>query len=195
MEKFDYDIARKAPLTSYGVISEETLWDNFTYFLEATIPVAEEAGVKMVLHPDDPQVPSIAGIARIIRSVESYDRVFEIMPSSANCMDLCLGCFSQMMDNERVYAAIRHFGKAGRISRIDFRTVIGTVEKFDEVFADEGKLDMLQAVKVLKEVGFNGAIQVDHAAHPMNDTEYGHISRAFQICYPKGILQGGDALE
>ena len=82
-----------------------------------------------------------------------------MMPSKANSMTFCLGCFSQMMDNERVYEAIRHFGKESRISHVHFRGVRGTLEKFDEVFPDEGKLDMLQAVKVLKEVGFNGIIQ------------------------------------
>ena len=81
------------------------------------------------------------------------------------------------------------------MARVHFRGVRGTLEKFDEVFPDEGKLDMLQAVKVLKEVGFNGIIEIDHAPHPTGDTEYGHISHAFQIGYLKGILQGADALE
>ncbi len=193
--RFDYDVARKAPLTNYGEISEKTMWDRLTYFLKAAIPVAEEAGIKMAMHPVDPEVSSLAGIARIIRSMEAYDRVFEIMPSKANGMAFCLGCFSQMMENEHVYEAIRHFGKEGRIVYVHFRSVKGTLEKFDEVFPDEGQLDMLQAVKVLKEVGFNGAIQVDHVPHLMDDTEYGHISRAFQIGYLKGIMQGADALE
>ncbi len=193
--RFDYDVAKKAPLTKYGEISEETMWDNLTYFLKAVIPVTDEAGVKMNMHPADPQVPIIAGIPRIVRSIESYDRVFGIMPSGANSMTFCLGCFGQMMDAERVYEAIRHFGKDGRIGRVHIRGVRGTLEKFDEVFPDEGKLDMLQAVKVLKEVEFNGIIDIDHAPHLTIDSEYGHMSHAFQIGYLKGILQGADALE
>ena len=193
--RFDYEVARKAPVTSYGEISEETMWDNLTYFLKAVIPVAEEAGVTMVLHPCDPQVPSIAGIARIIRSIESYDRVFKIITGKANSMTFCLGCFAQMLDTAGVYRAIRHFGRQGRIGYVHFRGVRGTLEKFDEVFPDEGKLDMLKTLKVLKEVGFNGIVQPDHAPHTIGDTEYGHISHAFQIGYLKGILQGADALE
>ena len=192
---FDYDVARKTPLTNYGEISEETMWNNLTYFLKAVIPVAEEAGVTMAMHPFDPQVPSLAGIARIVRGIEAYDRVFEIMPRRANSIAFCLGCFGQMMDAEHVYKAIRHFGKEGRIGLVHFRNVRGTIEKFDEVFPDEGKLDMLQAVKILKEVGFNGIIQIDHTPHPTGDTEYGHIGHAFQIGYLKGILQGADALD
>lgn len=193
--RFDYEVAMKAPATNFGEISEKTLWDSLTYFLKAVIPVAEEAGVKMVMHPCDPQVPSLAGIARIIRSAENYNRVFEIMPSKANNMIFCLGCFAQMMDAAGVYKAIRRFGKEDRIGYVHFRGVRGTLEKFDEVFPDEGKLDMLKAVKVLKEVGFNGIVQPDHAPHTTSDTEYGHISHAFQIGYLKGILQGADALD
>ena len=193
--RFDYEAARKAPATNFGEISEKTLWDSLTYFLKAVIPVAEEAGVKMVMHPCDPQVPSLASIARIIRSVENYDRVFEIMSSKANSMTFCLGCFAQMMDGDGVYQAIRHFGKEDRIGYVHFRGVRGTLEKFDEVFPDEGKLDMLKAVKVLKEAGFNGIIQPDHAPHTTSDTEYGHISHSFQIGYLKGILQGANTLD
>ncbi len=192
--RFDYDLARKAPLTDYGEISEEMMWKNLTYFLKAVIPVAEEAGVVMAMHPFDPQVPFLAGIARIVRSIEDYDKVFEIMPSCANKMVFCLGCFGQMTDAEHVYEAIRHFGKEGRIGRVHIRGVRGNVNNFDEVFPDEGNLDMLQAIKLLKEVGFEGIIENDHAPHVTSDTDYGHMSRAFQIGYLKGILQGADAL-
>ncbi len=193
--RFDYELARKAPATSYGIISEDAMWDSVTYFLKAVIPVAEEAGVKMAIHPFDPQVPSLAGIARVVRSIEAYDRVFKIMPGAANCINFCLGCFAQMTDAEGVYQTIRHFGEAGRIGFVHCRGVRGSREKFDEVFPDEGKLDMIQAIKVLKEVGYNGIIQPDHAPHTIGDTEYGHISHAFQIGYLKGILQGADALD
>ncbi len=190
--RFDYNVAKKVSVTNYGEISEEMLWNNLTYFLKKVIPVAEEAGVKMEMHPPDPQVPNLAGIARIVRSIEDYDRVFKIIPSRANCMVFCLGCFGQMMDANHVYEAIKHFGKQGKIGYVHFRGVRGTVEKFDEVFPDEGKLDMLQAIKLLKEVGFDGIVENDHAPHVMGDTDYGHMSHAFQIGYLRGILQGAD---
>ena len=192
--RFDYSLAKNEPLTTYGEISEEIMWNNLTYFLKAVIPVAEEAGVTMVMHSFDPQVPKLAGIARIVYSVEAFDRVFNIINSKVNSMVFCLGCFSQMMDAEQVYEAIRHFGKEGRIGRVHIRGVKGTLEKFDEVFPDEGQLDMPQAIKVLKEVGFDGIIEIDHAPRITCDTEYGHMSHAFQIGYLKGILQGADAL-
>jgi mannonate dehydratase len=195
IDRFDYEVARKAPVTRFGEISEEAMWDNFTYFLRAVIPVAAEAGVSMALHPFDPQVPSLACIARIIRSVESYDRVFKLMPARASQINFCLGCFQQMMDADGVYDTIRHFGREGRIGAVHIRGVRGTLEKFDEVWPDEGKLDMVKAVGVLKEVGFNGAIEPDHAPHPTGDTEWGHRSQAYQIGYLKGVLQGAGALD
>lgn len=193
--RFDYEFARNSPLTSLGEISENAMWDNLTYFLKGILPAAEESGVRLALHPCDPQVPSLAGIPRIIRSVESYDRLFKMFPGKANAMCFCLGCFAQMMDAEGVYETIKHFGQAGRIGNVHFRGVRGTIEKFDEVFADEGKLDMIKAIKALRESGFNGTVQIDHAPHPASDTEYGHRSHAVQVGYLKGILQGAGALE
>ena len=193
--KFDYATAKKSPLTNYGEVSEKIMWDNLTYFLKAVIPVAEQAGVTMTMHPADPPVSGLAGIARIMRDIEAYDRVFKIMPDRANCMTFCLSTFGQMLDAEGVYTAIRHFGKDNRIGCVHFGGVKGTLEKSEEAFPDEGKLDMLQAVKVLKEVGYDGIIEIDHAPHPIGDTDYGHMSHAFQIGYLKGILQGAGVLE
>jgi mannonate dehydratase len=149
----------------------------------------------MMMHPADPQVPSLAGIARIIRSVEAYDRLFKIVPGEYNSMVLCLGCLSQILEPDGVYKAIRHFARQGKIGYVDFRNVRGSLTKFDEVFPDEGKLDLFRAIKVLKQVGYDGRIVPDHAPHTIGDSEYGHISHAFQIGYLKGLLQAAGASE
>ena len=193
--KFDYNAARQVPLTKYGEVTEKAVWENLFYFLRAVIPVAEKAGVIMTMHPYDPPVPSLAGIARIIYNVAAYDRVFKTIPEKANCMTFCLSTFGQMLDNEDVDKAIRHFGQENRIGCVHFSGVKGTLEQSEEAFPDESRLDLLRAVRVLKESGFNGLIEVDHAPHPIGDTDYGHMSHAFQIGYLKGILQGADALE
>jgi mannonate dehydratase len=187
--RFDYDIARQTGLTEFGELGEELLWDNLTYFLKAVIPVAEASGVKMMMHPADPQVPALAGIARIIRSIEAYDRLFNIADSAANSMVLCLGCLSQIMAPEGVYRAIRSFARRDKIGYVDFRNVRGSLTKFDEVYPDEGKLDMVKAIKTLQQTGFTGRIVPDHAPHTIGDSPYGHISHAFQIGYLKGLLQ------
>ncbi len=191
---FDYEVAKKVPVTALGSLNEDQMWSSLTYFLKAVIPVAEQAGVKMVVHPADPQVPGIAGMARIIRSPEAYDRMFDIVKSDYNGMVFCLGCFSQMMDAASVYKTIRHFGEGGKIGYVHFRTVRGTREKFDEVYPDEGNLDMLKAVKALDDAGFKGIIIPDHTPHGAGDTEYGHRGRAYAIGYMRGLMQAAGAL-
>ena len=149
----------------------------------------------MVVHPADPQVPSIAGVARIIRSPEAYDRMFNIVKSDYNGMVFCLGCFSQMMDAESVYKNIRHFAAEKKIGYAHFRTVRGEREKFDEVYPDEGKLDMIKCIQTLKDVGFKGIIFPDHTPHGAGDTEYGHRGKAYAIGYMKGLMQAANALD
>ncbi len=192
---FDNELARKVPVSDFGQVTEPAMWDNLTYFLKAVIPVAEESGVNIVMHPADPQVPSIAGLARIIRSVEAYRRLFEIVPSSYSRMVFCLGCFSQMLDDEGVDAAISYFGTRDKIGYVDFRNTRGSLEQFDEVYPDEGKLDMFRAIKRLDEAGYKGLIVTDHSPHGTADTEYGHVAHAFQIGYLKGLLQAASALD
>jgi mannonate dehydratase len=193
--KFDYDAAKKAPLTNYGELSEKAMWDNLLYFLEAVIPVAQQAGVMMCMHPNDPPVVKLAGIPRVIHNVEAYDRVFKTVPDKANCVTFCLSTFGQLLNNEDVYKAIKHFGKENRIGCVHFSGVKGTLEISEEAFPDESRVDNVRAIRVLKEAGFNGLIEVDHAPHPIGDTDYGHMSHAFQIGYLKGILQSADALK
>jgi mannonate dehydratase len=191
---FDYEANKQVSHTNYGEVSEKEMWDNFTYFLKAVIPVAEKAGVTMCLHPSDPPVSSLAGIPRIIHNIEAFDRVFKTVPSKANSMTFCISTFGQMLDDNGFYQAITHFGKENRIGCVHFSGVRGTLEKSEEAFPDECKLDMLRVVRELKAAGFNGLIEVDHAPHPIGDTGYGHMSHAFQIGYLKGILQGAGAL-
>jgi mannonate dehydratase len=191
--RFDYEATKKVTQTEFGEITENQMWDNLTYFLKAGVPIAEQANVILAMHPADPQVPTLAGISRILRNVEDYDRLFEILPSKYSRMVLCLGCFSQILTSEKVYQVIRHFGSEDKIGYVDFRNVTGTCEKFDEVYPDEGQLDMFQVIKILKEIGYTGYITPDHAPRGINDSEFGHISHAYQIGYIKGLLQAASA--
>jgi len=184
---FDYDLVKDAPLTAAGKIGEEQMWDNFTYFLKRVVPVAEEAGVKMALHPDDPPVPSLSGIARIFRSVEAFKRMIEIVPSDYNGIEFCQGCFSEM--GADVIEAIRYFGRRRKILYVHFRDVKGTSTKFDECFIDEGNVDMLKAMRAYKEVGFDGPVIDDHVPRVIGDTPWGHRSRAYAFGYMKALMR------
>lgn len=186
---FDYDLIKKAPLTELGEISDQELWDNFRYFLERVIPVAEEAKVKMALHPDDPPLSPIRGISRIIRSVEAFDKVLEMLPSEYNGLTFCQGCFAEM--GVDIPETIHHFGD--KIFFVHFRDVKGAVPKFEEAFHDDGKTDMFAAMRTYREIGFTGPMRPDHVPTLEGEGEgrpgYTMMGRLHAVGYMKGLME------
>ena len=169
-----------------AAMTEDQMWDNVAYFLKAVIPVAEEAGVKMALHPDDPPVPSIHGLPRIASSHAGLRRILEIAESDSNGLDFCQGTVSEM--DEDVYEAIRYFGSRNKIFYVHFRSVSGPVPSFSETFIDEGHVDMHKAMRLYSESGVTGPFIEDHVPHVAGDDSHQHRSRAFAIGYIKALL-------
>lgn len=186
---YDNELMKNAPLTEGGEISEEKLWENLKYFLEKVIPVAEKANVKLAMHPDDPPLSPIRGMGRIMRSVENYQRLLELVPSEVNGITLCQGNFTLMTDD--LPSVIRKFGD--KIFFVHFRDVRGTPEKFVETFHDEGKTDMVACMKAYKDIDFNGVLRPDHVPTMEGDSNkdagYSAIGRLFAIGYIKGLRQ------
>jgi mannonate dehydratase len=178
-----------ADLTSGPPISEEELWTNLEYFLKKVLPVAEKAGVKLSMHPDDPPLSPIRGIGRIMRSIDNFQRLLELVPSPMNTITLCQGNFTLMTDD--LPAAIRKFGKA--ISFIHFRDVKGTPQKFEETWHDAGKTDMLACMRSYREIGFDGVLRPDHVPTVEGDTNenagYSAFGRLYAIGYIRGLQQ------
>ena len=189
---FDYDLVKDAPITELGEISDDQMWDNYTYFLKAVIPVAERAGVRMCLHPDDSPISPIAGVARIFRSHESLKRLTEIVPSDYNGLEFCQGTVSEMPED--VLEAIRYFGSRDKIFYVHFRNVSGPVPAFEETFIDEGHVDMLEAMKLYKEVGFDGPMIDDHSPMVVQDPGYGYRSRAYSLGYMRALMDTVEAM-
>ena len=96
---FDLATWSTAPDAPSAPVEEERLWESLAWFLERAVPVAEEAGVRLALHPDDPPLSPLRGIGRIIRSLDAYDRVFDLQPSVANGMTMCQGNVALMTDD------------------------------------------------------------------------------------------------
>ncbi len=188
---FDYELLKKAPLTEYGVVTEDTLWENLKYLLEIIVPVAEKANVKLAMHPDDPPLSPIRGLGRIMRSVENYQRLLDLVPSPVNGIALCQGNFTLMTDD--LPGAIRHFGKQNKIFFAHFRDVRGTPEKFVETFHDEGKTDMYACMQAYHDIGFEGVLRPDHVPTMEGDSNdnpsYSSIGRLFAIGYIKGLRE------
>ena len=193
VSSFDYELIKGAtqdfwdpPVSRSLEVSDEQMWDNITYFLKAVIPVAEEAGVKMGLHPDDPPVSPIGGVARIFRSHAAMKRLIEIVPSDSNGLVFCQGTISEMPEN--VIDAIKYFGSRNKIFYVHFRSVTGPVPKFSETFIDEGHVNMLEAMRAYKEVGFDGAMIDDHVPHVIGDQVGQHRSHAYAMGYMKALI-------
>jgi mannonate dehydratase len=180
-------------------IDEATLWANHQYFLDAVLPVAEEVGVRLALHPDDPPVAEPLGNAsRIFISPENLDRGAEQAAGSPSWgLNLCLGSVSEMGGQGAVNRVIDSFGARGQICYVHFRDVRGVVPQFAECFLGEGNLDPADVVRRLQAVGFEGFLIDDHVPAMIGDlATWGDISseaycsrgRANAIGYLQGVL-------
>ena len=188
---YDHELMKDAPLTEYGEVTEEQLWTNLKSFLEIVVPVAEEAGVQLAMHPDDPPLSPIRGMARIMRSIDNYQKLLDLVPSPVNGIGLCQGNFALMTDD--LPGAIRHFGEQQKIFFVHFRDVRGTPEKFVETFHDEGQTDMAACMRAYRDVGFDGVCRPDHVPTMEGDSNdqpsYSAIGRLFAIGYLKGLRE------
>lgn len=185
---FDYEEFMKNPPRYPGQeITEERLWENIAYFLQRVVPVAEEAGVRIALHPDDPPIPEpLGGAARIVVSVPNYQRIFDIASSDACGMLFCQGCVAEMGAN--VPDTIRYMGSRKKIVFVHFRNIRGSSYKFQEVFIDEGDVDMVHAMETYRDVGFNGPFMMDHTPGiPHPSVEW--AGRAYANGYIRALIQ------
>ena len=176
-------------LTEHGVITEEQQWDSLKYFLESVVPVAEEANVGLAMHPDDPPLSPIRGVARIMSSIENYQKLIDLVPSPMNGIALCQGNFTLMTDD--LPNVIRHFGGQKKIFFTHFRDVRGTPENFKEAFHDDGQTDMAACIRAYRDVGYDGVSRPDHFPK-MGDNEFEDqysMARLFAIGYMKGLLE------
>lgn len=187
---FDLSVWRDGPAAPEAPVEEERLWESLAWFLERAVPVAEEAGVRLALHPDDPPLSPLRGIGRIVRSLDAYDRVFELQPSRANGMTLCQGNVALMTDD--LPAAIRRFGADGRVHFVHFRDVRGTPERFVETFVDEGPTDMAACIRAYVEAGVDAPLRTDHSPALADDDwvvpGYPTLGRLHAVGYVQGLL-------
>jgi mannonate dehydratase len=186
---FDMEYARNAPLSHERVYTEDEMWANYEWYLERILPVAEEAGVRLALHPDDPPVESLGGIPRLFRNFDNFARAMSTFDSPYHGLDYCHGCWSEMRGGEGVLESIQYFGERGKLFYIHFRDVVGSAEKFVEVFLGDGNCNTVAVMKALRDTGFNGFIIDDHVPHMVNDTQWCHRGRAWSTGYLIALLE------
>lgn len=189
---YNHALMQDAPNTELGPISEDELWVNLEYFLKRVVPVAERTGVKLAMHPDDPPISPIRGVSRIMRSVENFQRLIDLVPSPASGITMCQGNFTLMTDD--LPSAIRHFGRQNKIFFVHFRDVRGTPEAFEETWHDDGKTNMLACMRAYKEIGFEGVLRPDHVPTVEGDSNqnagYSSFGRLYAIGYIRGLIEG-----
>jgi mannonate dehydratase len=170
--------------------THEDLWDGIEYFLREVVPVAEETGVKLGLHPDDPPRGSLRGVPRIATSIENYERVLDAYDSEYNGVTFGQGNFAAM--GVDIPAAIERFGD--RINFVHFRDVEGDADRFTETWHDDGPTDMLAAMRAYeRHVGDDVPMRPDHvptmAGEDNSNPGYHTKGRLFAIGYIRGLRE------
>lgn len=186
---YDHSLMERAPLTEAGIVTEEHLWDSLEYFVRAVVPVAEEAGVRLAMHPDDPPLSPIRGVGRIMTCPENLGRLINMVPSPVNGITFCQGCFSEMGVN--IPETIRQFGD--KIFFAHFRNLRGSATSFCEMFHDDGDTDMFAAMNAYYDIGFEGPMRPDHVPTMEGDDNtrpgYSLLGRLYAVGYMKGIIE------
>ena len=194
---FAYEKAKQDPaLTEAGPVSAEEYWERITYFLKRVIPVAEEYKVRMACHPHDPGMPrnkGFRGVQTVLGSVQGLKRFIEITPSKYHGINFCQGTVSEMLQKpgEEIFDVIRYFGSRGKIFNVHFRNIRGRFLSFEETFIDDGDVDMLKAMRVYKEIGYDGMMMPDHVPKIPGDSD-GYQAFAFTFGYIKALIAAVD---
>jgi len=150
-----------APVGTLPSISHDELWRRLEHFLADVVPVAEQAGVRMAAHPDDPPMPTMRQQPRLVYQPHMYQRLIDAVPSPSNCLELCVGTIAEMTTGD-VYEAVDRYSRQGKIAYLHLRNVIGKVPNYREAFIDEGDVDMLRILEILARNNFDGVIIPDH---------------------------------
>lgn len=186
------DAKQEPPLTLAGPVDADMYWERITHFLKRIVPVAEEHKVRLACHPQDPGMPrgrGWRGVETVLGSVDGLKRFVSIAESPYHGLNFCQGTVSEMLEKpgEQIFDVIRHFGERRKIFNVHFRNISGGFLNFRETFIDDGDVDMLKAMRVYKDVGYDGMMMPDHVP-----TVEGDLDRlqgfAFAFGYIKALI-------
>ncbi|MBI2190680.1 MAG: mannonate dehydratase [Planctomycetes bacterium] len=189
---WDLEKAKDRPPRYDKPVTAEQNWARITYFLERVVPVATECKVRMACHPCDPWLPpGFCGVDRVLGGFEGFQRFLEICPSPYHGMNLCLGCMAESSTDpaNEVPQIIRYIGSRKKIFLVHYRNIIGGRNKFQEVWPDEGVMNMHRNMQALKEVGYQHMIVPDHAPGHKNPNRDAYEAWAFVFGYIKAMIQ------
>jgi mannonate dehydratase len=178
---------REAPAGTLPPVSPDELWRRVDGFLREVLPVAEEAGVKLAAHPDDPPMPTIRGQPRLVYQPAMYQRLLDLNPSRSNTLEFCIGSLAEMTEGD-LYEAVDQYSRAGRLGYVHFRNVTGKVPDYKETFIDDGDVDMLRVLSILQRNRFDGVLVPDHTPQMACSAPW-HAGMAFAMGYMRAAFQ------
>jgi mannonate dehydratase len=170
-----------------GTVTAETMWERIRYFLEAAVPVAEAAGVRLCAHPDDSQMPLLRNTGRILTSAGALQQLVDLVPSPSNSLEFCQGTLSEIADLD-IYETIADFARQDRIGYVHFRNVAGRMPNYREVFLDEGYVDMFRALRAYADNGYEGVFVPDHTPQ-MTCAASWHAGMAYALGYMTAAMR------
>ncbi|MDR2673350.1 MAG: mannonate dehydratase [Opitutaceae bacterium] len=179
-----YDPA--APAGTLPPVAPGELWRRLKNFLDEILPVAEEAGVRLAAHPDDPPLPFVRGQPRLVHQPRHYQRLIDLNPSPANALEFCIGSLAEMTEGG-LYEAVERHSRQRRIGYVHFRNIRGKVPHYKETFIDDGDVDMLRVLALLKQNGFDGVLIPDHTPQVACPAPW-HAGMAYAMGYMKAAL-------
>ena len=179
---------RHAPPGNAPTATPEQLWQRLKDFLDAVIPVAEEAGVTLAAHPDDPPLPTVRGQPRLVHQPHLYQKLIDLKPSPRNALEFCVGTLAEMTEGN-IYDVVDHYSRQGKLGYVHLRNVRDKVPYYKETFIDDGAVDVLRVLRILKQNGFNGVVIPDHAPQMACAAPW-HAGMAYALGFLKaGISQ------
>jgi len=176
----------EASAGTIGAVTPEQLWQRLADFLEAVLPVAEEAGVRLAAHPDDPPMSTIRNTARLVYQPGYYQQLLDLKPSYYNGLEFCIGSLAEMTEGD-IYDVIDQYTQEDHVCYIHCRNVRGKVPHYHEVFIDEGDVDMIRALRILHQNNYQGVIIPDHTPQMSCDAPW-HAGMAFALGYLKAAI-------
>jgi mannonate dehydratase len=191
---FKYDEASDADtMTEAGKVTAEQSWERIAYFVNRVIPVAEEHKVRLACHPEDPAMPEpqgFRGVHRVLGTLDGLKKFVGLSTSPYHGLNFCQGTVSESLKNprEEIYEAIRYFGSRGKIFNVHFRNIKGGFLCFQETFPDNGDVDFIRAIRVYRDVGYDGMLMPDHVPKIDGDTD-GRQAFAYCFGYIQALIQ------
>ncbi len=167
--------------------THEQLWSRLKFFLDELVPVAEQAGVTLAAHPDDPPLPFVRAQPRLVWQPSLYQKLIDLKPSPRNALEFCVGTIAEMRDGD-VYDAVETYSRQNKLAYVHLRNVRDKVPSYKETFIDDGEVDVLRVLRILKKNNFTGVVIPDHAPQ-MSCAAPWHAGMAYALGFLKAGLK------